>query len=396
MKQGESDLQDGIYIPGRKPRRCFLLLTADFEGETSPDAACAALAEITETLTRLRAGEVADLRATKPGDRDEPIMAETIDFMLGYGASFFTRGFTSAEAPHGLVALQHPATPTASIPWAEGVQARAGEGDICLQLTGDREHAVARGAVEIWKTVRDRGLPVDIRTTYSGFARDDRRSWLGFHDGVSNICKPDRRGAIECGGDPDWNRGGTYMAFLRLQVDLEGWRELSRVQQEVLVGRDKLSGQALAGVDIGGGDLRPRPFPLEPETEASKQPAFVDPPETGDAIVEASHIHRANQSRASATTHSAHRIFRQGFEYLEGIEAGEPSLGLNFVSFQAELEHFWQVLGLHDWLGGVNFGGRNSRGFGEPPALQLTTLRAGGVYAIPPRAAPFPGARLCA
>jgi deferrochelatase/peroxidase EfeB len=255
---------------------------------------------------------------------------------------------------------------------------------------------VNRAAVEVWKAIVDDDLPLKIRGAYDGFARDDGRSWIGFHDGVSNIRPSQRLAAVECVGDPDWNQGGTYLAFLRCAVDLAAWRRLTREEQEILVGRDKLSGCALEGVSDQDGQLAPRPFPGCPaaaDADPQERDKFRDPPESGEPIVEASHIHRANQNRTEPTTHAGHRIFRQGYEYLDGFADG-PRLGLNFVSFQRDLEHLWQILGLPSWLGGVNFGGRDDRGANEPPPIELISLEAGGLYAAPPQAEPFPGAQL--
>lgn len=110
------------------------------------------------------------------------------------------------------------------------------------------------------------------------------------------------------------------MAFLRLPVDLAAWRALSRSAQELLVGRDKLSGSALVAVERDAQGLRP-----------VVGGDFVDPPQTTDAVLEASHVHLANPSRASPHAPAAHRIFRQGYDFLEDVGPDGPRLGLNFV-----------------------------------------------------------------
>lgn len=85
-------------------------------------------------------------------------------------------------------------------------------------------------------------------------------------------------------------------------------------------------------------------------------------------------------------------MFRQGYEFLDGLGPDGPSLGLTFVSFQRDLSTVQHLLHLPGWLGDVNFGGRGGRGPGEPPAIAFVSLVAGGLYAVPPRAGPFPGA----
>jgi len=393
-------LQDGIYLqPGPLPKE-LRLAVLDFAPGTGTVAAGAAVGAIYALLGELREGVVRELAATRPDEPDVEIDPGTFDFLLGYGASFFDpeRGLTAAARPDLLTPLAHPRGPFASLRWAPGVPARSGEGDLCLQLTGRDSHAVGRALVEIWKLIADERLPLTIRESFDGFARDDGRSWIGFHDGVSNIRPSQRLAAVRCTGDPDWNRGGTYLAFLRCAVDLPAWRELTREEQEVLVGRDKLSGCALERVDTVDGRLVPRPFAGCPATATAtpeELDVFRDPPETGDPILESSHIHRSNQNRSEPTTAAGHRIFRQGYEYLEPMTATAPGLGLNFVSFQSSLEHVRQILGLSSWLGGVNFGGRTpGSGAAGPEPIEIVDLRAGGFFVVPPRARPFPGAEL--
>jgi len=103
---------------------------------------------------------------------------------------------------------------------------------------------------------------------------------------------------------------------------------------------------------------------------------------------------RGNQARAAGGTPAGERIFRQGYEYIEGIDVGGPRLGLNFVSFQNDIRRLHQILSLNGWLGDVNFGGPSKPADGDPRSPMLLTLCAGGFYAVPPRSDPFPGAAL--
>ena len=95
---------------------------------------------------------------------------------------------------------------------------------------------------------------LSVTTFYLGFQRNDRRSWIDFHDGLSNLRSADREAviAIDPGADEDWAVGGTYLAFLRLAIDLVGWRRLTRNDQEFAVGRVKLSGCPITAVGEGG------------------------------------------------------------------------------------------------------------------------------------------------
>lgn len=189
--------------------------------------------------------------------------------------------------------------------------------------------------------------------------------------------------------------GGTYLAFLRLGIDLTAWRSFPRSQQELLVGRDKLTGAPLTGARrTPDGRVEPIAAPSPAEIGAALGPEHIDPPQVTDPLIEASHVHRANQNRASASTAGGLRMFRQGYDFLDDLGPDGPSLGLTFISFQRDLAVIQHLLHLSGWLGDVNFGGRAHREPGEPGPPAFVTLRDGGLYAVPSKAEPFPGVAL--
>jgi Dyp-type peroxidase family len=160
----------------------------------------------------------------------------------------------------------------------------------------------------------------------------------------------------------------------------------------------KLTGCPLEAVEIKGGELRPRPRAGCPAADTSDwrgRDAYFNPPETGDRLVETSHVHRVNQNRGAGTTAAGHRIFRQGYEYLEDLGPDGPRLGLNFVSFQSDLQQLQQA-----WAGRLARRRQLRRAQAtrarRAPSPQLLSLRAGGFYAVPPRETPFPGVGLLA
>lgn len=391
-------LQEGIFFkPGEVAPPHFRLLLLDVRHRTSAADARAAVGEILEMLRALqRRGEVRDLRPTREGESAATVPAGGFSMLLGYGASFFDTAchnppLTMADRPAYLARLSAGESAFATIPWVAGAnESVPGEADLCLQFTGASASGVARPGVELWKLITDRDLPLEIRGSHDGFQRDDARSWIDFHDGLSNIESSQRRAALAADPDPKWMAGGTYMAFLRLEIDLPVWRTLSRELQETIVGRDKLTGCPLERIERIDGVLRPQPF--AGCTPGDTQ--YRDPPQTTDPLVEASHIHRANQNRAQPTTPASQRIFRQGYDFLESFGPEGPVLGLNFVSFQKDLARLQYVLGQSGWLGDVNFGGPSNPGAGEPEPIVLMRLLAGGLYAVPPRDEPFPGASL--
>jgi deferrochelatase/peroxidase EfeB len=397
----EDRIQEGIYFrQGQRPPPCFRLLLLDVVPTTSRATAASALTAIRAMLDGLASGQLRDLA----GARDGEVAASRGQFagltsLLAYGARLFDHdmhapALTRLPRPDYLVRLQRDeAFP--NLPWA--ATRAEGEADIALQLISDHAAGVNCAAVEVLKLMADERLPLVSVGTFAGFGRPDGRGWLDFHDGVSNIEGSQRLTALATPGDPGWLAGGTTMAFLRIGVDLAAWRAVPRAQQEIVVGRDKLTGAPLTAVDRSGERLQPVPQAVPEHTSSAEAHAdYADPLQVTDPLVEASHTHRANQNRASPHAPAGLRIFRQGFDFLDGIGLDGPRLGLNFVSFQRDLAIIHHVMHLPGWLGDVNFGGPATPRAGEPAPPQLLELVAGGLYAVPPRSDPFPGAALFA
>jgi hypothetical protein len=91
-----------------------------------------------------------------------------------------------------------------------------------------------------------------------------------------------------------------------------------------------------------------------------------------------SHIHRVRR-------HPSLPMFRQGYEYLETPDDPSAPLraGLNFVGFQASPTPVVTVLRTDSWLGGTAFGGAP----GSVTPVDFVTVRAAGLFAVPPAAA---------
>lgn len=396
-------LQDGIaFEPGSRPLPHFRLILLNVDRGASAPSAQDALATIWTMLAELAEGSVRDL-AGQPASHAEATVAQFqgLKALIGVGRRLFDPATHKPELALGprpafLSYLPEGDAPFPAMPWAKTTAANPGEADVVIQLTGEREAAVTCAAVELWKLVVDARLPLHIAATFGGFGRHDGRGWLDFHDGVSNLESSQRLTALEAPADPAWMEGGTYMAFLRLGIDLAYWRSLERREQELLVGRDKLSGAALVAVER---DRAGRPLPIaaplhEGSTTAEQLADWRDPPQTLDPLLEASHIHRANENRGSAETAAGLRMFRQGYDFFEGFEDGVPRVGLNFVSFQRDLASFHHVLHLRGWLGDANFGGPSARASEELASPTFVRVLAGGLYAVPPVATPFPGSTL--
>jgi Dyp-type peroxidase family len=362
-------LQEGIYYqPGVRPGSSFgvIFLRAD------PTASGAAVSQSIEALWRvyqgLKSGSLRDL----PG---HPVPSGNLTVLLGFGIKAFAIPKASKAAPEGLSNYGLFRSPLASgggplligsgLTYADDIKANPATEEIIVQFIADTQLAVRRAIVETWKCLFDAAAdpPVlSVSAYFSGFQRDDGRSWLDFHDGISNLKSSDRYSAIAIKptGDPStaWTADGSYMAYIRIHVDLPLWRRLSPEMQAITVGRAKLSGCPLTSADANGSAQTLVGRPTSPGGEIGHDDAFRETPINPDVKVVASHVQRVNHHRGPIEDPNSLRVFRQGFEFLESWDR-TPGFraGLNFVSFQDTPERLYRVLTQPGWLGDTNFGG---------------------------------------
>jgi Dyp-type peroxidase family len=399
----ERTLQEGIYCtPGERPGKFFALMLLRATGQREARRVGERLGDLWQLYAGLKQGRMPDLEpVTVPVEEDE------LQVLLGLGPRVFELAGAGRDRPDGLSASRQFATAKggasvlvgSGLRYALDVRNDATDAEICVQATGDTKLGVDRTIVETWKLLSDRADPesgLEMAGFYLGFQRPDRRSWIDFHDGLSNMRSEDREAAIaiDARAGEEWCAGGTYLAFLRLAVDLSAWRQLSRNEQELLVGRDKLSGCPIVATAAGDPVTDPAcPVAGTQIWQTPNDPHFAEPPRVGDPAVLQSHVQRANH-HGEAAGPGGRRIFRQGYEFLEWDERSPGfRAGLNFVSFQDNLDRLLGILTGEGWLGRVNFGGDPEA---QPAGMEsLLSAYAAGVYLVPPRATedePFPGA----
>lgn len=282
--------------------------------------------------------------------------------------------------------------------------------DIVIQFIGNNQFLIYNSFIEIWKKIREINQNNDslrISGFYTGFKRNDKRSWLGFHDGISNIHPDKRYNAIFLNNN---NRSktesryinGTYMTFIRFEIDLEKWMDTSENKQMEIIGRDKLSGCPLTGIDKNGNPIKISGCPVKGTREITETPnikfrdipssdrmsRYFVPKYSSDSNLNSSHVaNMYNIIREHKKNNPSVGIFRQGFEFFESLNDGiNFRVGLNFVSFQNDLELLFDCI---------------KRGFGGPLSsnemnLKLENfvkIRTAGSFFIPPfnKKEKFPG-----
>lgn len=410
-------LQDGIHYRGGGLPDCYRLMQVNVSLGASSRDVLSGLAETWAMLQSLRQGKVDDLRKElRPEDPDVILEGGNLAVLIGYGARLFDESIhspalvKSSDQPRRLQYLRvgRKTAPFNRLKWfdprdpiVDPMHDYSSQSDIGFQFTGDSELTVNRAIVETEKFIKDNKLPFYISGVHSGFKREDRRSWIDFHDGINNMSTAHRLVAMEIkGNDRDWLIDGTYMSFLKIHVDLDVWRSLSRETQELIVGRNKITACPLVDTlkDATTGLVKPTfqsgclfqhtlpdPMPVE----------FRDPPQPSDAVAQAAHIFRSNLNRESPVQSANNRIYRQGYEFLEFDRTKNTLLkGLNFVGFHRTPKFLTDILGQRFWLGDANFGGLEEPIEGGPQSINLMLLLHGCYYGVPKKAEPFPGAEL--
>ena len=158
--------------------------------------------------------------------------------VAGFGSDVWPRLF-SAPPPaqlHPFRALagdrhRAPATPGDLV-----LHIRAGRPDLCFELATQALTALG-GAV----------TPVD---EMQGFRFFDFRDLLGFVDGTENPTGQAAAEAALIGPEDPVFAGGSYLMVQRYQHDLAAWNALSVEEQQLAIGRDKLSNVELPDEDV--------------------------------------------------------------------------------------------------------------------------------------------------
>ena len=424
----DRSLQEGIYYDkkaiGRSHCAVFLKIVPGSTAKEVGDN----LNKLWLMLQDLKRGIVKEMNVNERHRK-----SDNLSILIGYGPALFGKSLMSGikkSLPKDLdpssLFLEPdafgggPIVKGSGLNYAADVQLNHVISDhITFQFIAETEFATRRAVVELWSLLRElssdskNSCPIRFSNWYSGFKRSDNRGWLGFHENVSNILPKDRLAAISInnsnisGGSENWILNGTYLAFLRLVIDLPFWRSVKPEDQERLVGRDKLTGCPLVGVNRNGQPFKDARCPVRGTFEVVEKgnEMFREHPKydrvasyggISNKSLGYSHIGRTNRAdKLSPAKNESYRIFRQGFEFLEP-DPFPPflRLGLNFVSFQNRTRKLINILSSQAYLGGTNFGDDPSKPI--EGIESLVSVRAGGFFLVPPivKTELFPGSSL--
>ncbi|ETZ22826.1 Dyp-type peroxidase domain-containing protein [Pedobacter sp. V48] len=396
-------LQEGIfYQQGSTPGKHWGLLFIRVKSSANSDQIYTALEDLWSLFLNLKKGNIVDLP-----NINLPTPVAGLQITIGYGKNIFGRTGIKKQVPDEIIQANFRSPlPTgggkvllaSGLSYVDSITKNPATEDVAIQFISDSELLTYRCYLEAYKFItkelNNEAFPFELVKFYTGFQREDRRSWIDFHDGISNLKSGnDRLDAIqikETNIEADkWTIGGTFLAFMRIEVNIDSWIKLDKVTQELLVGREKESGCPLEKI-VNDIPVAVNKCPFAGSTSIIDQDAagnyinhdFFETPMTSDPTILASHVQRANHHREPISHRDSLRIFRQGYEFFEASDISpKVKIGLNFISFQDTPERLIRLLRQDTWLGNVNFGGSVAD---QSTVNQILKIWGAGIYFIPP------------
>ena len=266
-----------------------------------------------------------------PDDTGETfgLLPSRLTITFGFGPGLFE---LAGEDRYGL-ATQRPdqLRELPALPF-EDLESRRSGGDVCIQACSD-DPQVAFHAVHNLTRI-GRGLSL-LRYLQLGFGRtatttrgqSTPRNLMGLKDGTNNIRAEDTEAMDEfvwAGSEaPAWLRGGSYLVARRIRMLLEVWDRASLGDQELTIGRQKLSGAPL------GASSEFDPVDLEAKNSDGLPTVPID----------------AHVRLAAPATNGGAKMLRRGYSFSDGIdqELGQLDAGLFFISFHRDPAEFVRV-----------------------------------------------------
>ena len=316
--------QAGITTPAQD-RLYFAAF--DLNPGTTREQVVTLLKAWTQAAARMTRGEPArDLTASydaPPPDTGEALdlSAAHLTLTFGFGPTFFEK---DGEDRLG-IADRKPALlePLPHFP-GDQIDQRISHGDLCVQACADDPqvafHAIRNLARIGFGTVSMRWSQLGFgRTSSTSTDQQTPRNLFGFKDGTNNLKAEETDGLDQwlwVGADDDpaasWLIGGTYLASRRISMVIETWDRAPLREQEMIVGRTRVSGAPLSG----GEEFTAPDFHA---TGRGDKP-LIDP---------ASHV-----AVVHPTAHEGARMLRRGYNFTDGAtQLGHLDAGLFFLAY---------------------------------------------------------------
>lgn len=271
---------------------------------------------------------------------------------VGFGPSFFGKLGLEDRRPAALVDL-----PTFRNDVID--PARSG-GDIAVQACSDDPQVafhVIRNFARIGRgTVVMRWSQLGFgRTSSTSIAQQTPRNLFGFKDGTNDI-KAENTDDVErfvwIGDEADqpWMVGGSFLVVRRIRMLIETWDNTSLAEQQRVIGRFRVTGAPLTGVDEFD------PVDLDAVDGAGEPVIDVD----------------AHIRLAAPAMHGGAKMLRRGYSFTDGMDprTGRLDAGLFFIAYVRDPESQFVAV---------------QRALGRRDLLNEYIRHNGsGIYAVPP------------
>lgn len=277
---------------------------------------------------------------------------------VGFAPTFFKKadGSPRFEPP-----LQQPVG-FATLPAAPG---SAIGSDLMLYVVSTQENRVSAFILAVSSIVGVSGICLD-----RGFQRSDGTEVFGYADGLRNVPRSERPDVVYVTDKRNFEEssalyGGSYMAYVRIIQHPAAFAAAGdQAARDAIMGRTP-SGERLDGVGKGA----------HPRDEPNTPPAAP--------MLPSSHVAKVGPRGA----HDDILIFRRGLPFVDVGPDGRVEVGLNFCSFQSDLDRFDVVF--NDWAMSPHFNpqpGGAAPGIDAllDPARGFTTMEKHGFYFVPP------------
>jgi len=408
-----SELQDGIYYKeGQRPGNSYCVLFLESKGKSDAKAIGNELFELWQVYDNLKS-DIVKSNALK--EKSEQL--GELSVLVGYGSKAFLIPGTLKQKPKDFdekyyfceVSGGNAIIENSSLLYSESLTENPVASSCIIVQFISNDESVTKFAwtrtseffENYLKENQNEGLY--IRKFYTGSNRPDNRSLLGFYDGVSNIRSSERESIISISdknlqSSDLWTLKGTYMAFIRMKIDVDRWNKTEERIQERIVGRDKATGCPIIGIKddrnilLSGCPTYGTDSVIQYGNQIYRSISenYGNPIEDESKQLEASHMNRMIKGYTTLDSKDQQsKIFRQGYDYLDPTD-NYPyfSAGLNFVSFQNSPEKIYNLLRY-----GFN---KNYDNEGNKPGLELSDfvrVESAGIFFVPPfsRQEKFPG-----
>jgi deferrochelatase/peroxidase EfeB len=316
----DGEHQAGILTP-RQAQAAMISLDSVAQTPTELNLSLQQLSTRIRQLTEGASVGVEEIDAPPPdsgilGPYDAP---DSLTVTLAFGPTLFDHRYgLASKKPRHLTAM-----PAFALDRLD--PSRTG-GDLLVQICAGQRDTVVHTVRELMRVMAGTFTP---RWSLDGFQAAQRntdptastRNLFAFRDGTANPEVTDEalmRELVWAAADErPFAAGGTYMVVRAIRQHVEFWDRVGMLEQEQMIGRDRVSGAPLGG------------------TAEHENPDYPSDPK-GTRIPLNAHIRIANPRTAQTANQ---QMLRRPYNYNRGFdEAGDQDQGMLFVAFNQDPE----------------------------------------------------------